>query len=415
MDASKGELQQGAVVPLLEAAFRSQASGVLRVERGRELKKIFFHQGRIVLCLSNHPGEGLEEFVAVQDKLRADELAELRATAAAPGKTFLGALLAWQGVPRVAQEALLRDHAALLLQDLVGWQQGQYQFQPGLPPALVHCPLRASPQELLPLNPEEAALVERIRERILSGEIDLPPMPEAMIRLHRALTNEEDGSVDEAVQLLSADQILTSTILRVVNSTFYSLVHPVTSIHHAVSYLGFRAVEGIVTARTLDAIFVRNREAVRTVLQQGFQVACLSRQLAFDLGGDGDEAFVCGLLHNIGKTVILNLEGEYGLSRSTGARLAGLHHQQVGVLLAAKWNLPEAVVETIEYLHDPTSAPTGTSPTVALVGLAARLLENPAEAAGMLDQLPAAMSDKIDLLELQSAIPEVRRLAKTLL
>jgi len=414
VEAFKGELQQGVVAPLLENAFLNQASGVLRLERGRELKKIFFHQGRIVLCLSNRAGEGLEEFVIAQGKLRRDELAELQAAAAVPGKTFLGILLAWQGIPGMAQEALLRDHAALLLQDLLGWQQGQYEYQPGLPPALVHCPLQAAPQDLLPLHPEEAALVERISAQILSGEIDLPPMPEMMIRLHRALT-AEDGSVDEAVQLLSADQILTSTILRVVNSTFYSLAHPVTSIHHAVSYLGFRAVEGIVTARTLDAIFVRNRDAVREVLQQGFQVGCLARRLTLDLGGDGDEAFVCGLLHNIGKTVILNLEGEYGLSRSTGARLAEHHHQQVGVLLAAKWNLPEAVVETIEYLHAPASAPAGSSPTVALVALSARLLENPAEAAGLLDQLPGAMADKIDLMELQSAIPEVRQLAKTLL
>lgn len=414
MEASKGDLRQGSVAPLLEAAFQGQASGVLRLERGRELKKIFFHQGRIVLCLSNRTGEGLEEFVAAQGKLREDELAGLRAAAAVPGKNFLGALLAWQGIPGVAQEALLRDHAALLLQDLLGWQQGQYEFQPGLPPALTHCPLQAAPQELFPASAEETALVERISEQILSGEIELPPMPEMMIRLHRALT-DEDGSVDAAVQLLSADQILTSTILRVVNSTFYSLAHPVTSIHHAVSYLGFRAVEGIVTARTLDAIFVRNREAVRQVLQQGFQVACLARRLTVDLGGDGDEAFVCGLLHNLGKTVILNLEGEFNLSRKTGARLAERHHQQVGVLLAAKWNLPEAVVETIEYLHAPASAPAGTSPTVTVVALSARLLENPAEAAGMLDQLPAAMADKIDLLELQTAIPEVRQLAKSLL
>lgn len=414
MELSQGELRQGSVAPLLEAAFQAQASGVLRLERGRELKKIFFHQGRIVLCLSNRRGEGLEQFVVAQGKLRGDELAELRAAAAAPGKNFLGALLSWQGIPGVAQEALLRDHASLLLQELLGWQQGQYAFQPGLPPALSHCPLQAAPQELLPAHGQEAALVERISGQILAGEIDLPPMPETMIRLHRALTDEK-GSVDETVRLLSADQILTSTILRVVNSSFYSLAHPVTSIHHAVSYLGFRAVEGIVTARTLDAIFVRNREAVRAVLQQGFQVGCLARRLTVDLGGDGDEAFVCGLLHNIGKTVILNLEGEYGLSRKTGAGLADRYHQQVGVLLAAKWNLPEAVVETIEYLHAPASAPPGTSPTVVLVGLAAKLLENPAEAAGILDQLPAAMADKIDLPALQSAIPEVRQLAKTLL
>lgn len=414
MEPSMGVLQQGAVAELLESLFRQQASGVLRLERGRELKKIFFHQGRIVLCLSNRRGEGLEEFVVAQGKLRGDELAELRAAAAAPGKNFLGALLSWQGIPGVAQEALLRDHASLLLRELLGWQQGQYAFQPGLPPALAHCPLQAAPKDLLPAHAEQAPLVERISEQILAGTIELPPMPEAMIRLHRALTDEQ-GSVDAAVQLLSADQILTSTILRVVNSSFYSLARPVTSIHHAVSYLGFRAVEGIVTARTLDAIFVRNREAVRAVLQQGFQVGCLARRLTFDLGGDGDEAFVCGLLHNIGKTVILNLEGEYGLSRESGARLAEHHHQQVGVLLAAKWNLPEAVVETIEYLHAPATAPPGTSPTVALVGLAARLLENPAEAAGILDQLPTALADKIDLQALQAAIPEVRQLAKTLL
>lgn len=414
MDTTKGSVQSGSVARLLEQAWQGEFSGVLRLERGKELKKVFFHQGRIVLCLSNRPGEGLEEFVVAQGRLRSEELAQLRAVAAGPGKTFLGSLLSWQGIPGVAQRALLGDHARLLLQDLLSWQQGGYEFQPGLPPALVHCPLQAPPQELLPISSAEAALVEKIEARILNGDIELPPMPEAMIRLHQALTRE-DGTMDEAVRLLSADQILTSTILRVVNSSFYSLANPVTSIHHAVAYLGFRAVEGIVTLRTLDAIFVRNPEAVRQVLQQGFQVACLSRRLATELNSDGDEAFVCGLLHNLGKTLIYNLGGECGLSSHLERQLAERHHQRVGVLLAAKWNLPEAVVETIEYLDQPTSLPAGTSPSVQLVALAVRLLENPAEAAALLDQLPATLAGRIDLPGVQADLPQIRQQARTLL
>ncbi len=414
MEIDKGELSPGGVPRLLEAAWDGELSGVLRLQRGRELKKVFFHRGRIVLCLSNRPGEGLEEFVATRGQLRGEEMDELRAAAAAPGRTFLGVLLSWQGIPALAQEALLRDHAALLLQELAGWSQGSYEFQPGLPPALSHCPLQARPGDLLPADAGERALLEQVASRIQQGEIDLPPMPEVMIRLHKALSDEA-GSVEEAVRLLSADQILTSTILRVVNSTFYSLTHPVGSIHHAVSYLGFRAVEGIVTARTLDAIFVRNREAVRQVLQQGFQVGCLARRLATELGEDGDTAFVCGLLHNLGKTVIFNLAGELGLSRPLGERLAAVHHQQVGVLLAAKWNLPEAVIETIEYLHQPAAAPAGTSPVVSLVSLSARLVENPAEAACLLDQLSGPLAERIDLPELQAALPQIRQQAAALL
>ncbi len=344
-----GDLSLMPLEKVLHWALVGKRNGVLTLSNGSRGKKLYLKDGHIVL--RGQAGQG----GATAPDQKADALVELVARA---------------------------------LREPMSWSSGTFEFVQNTPlpragGSSVALPIsrilsRVAELEAAPgagLEDEQEALIEQVGQRIMDGDFELPPMPDIILKIHRCL-NDEHGSAREVVRIITADQVLTSKILKAVNSAFYSLANPVTSVRHAIVCLGYKTVQGIVTAQTLGSLFVRNREAVRKVLQHGFKCAYLARAIAAEAGANEEEAFVCGLLHNIGKTVLMNLCGDYGLSREAGEQLADRYHQQVGVLLAAKWNLPELVIETIEFHHAPAQS-RFPGPAVELVHLADGLLKGP--------------------------------------
>ncbi|PLX84029.1 MAG: hypothetical protein C0617_09410 [Desulfuromonas sp.] len=332
----------------------------------------------------------------------------------------LGELLGWlgdrakSGFLRVAQEKGGKVKAFSLQQGLIDafssrrtaeelaealrWPEGRFEFRPdlpaGAPASRRHLPCAESLQEAEQINRDaelrqlqlQEEAVRKISRQILKGEIELPPMPAVLSRLHMCLGGI-GGSAGEAMKIVMADQILTSKILNVVNSAYYSLVSPVTSLQHAIVIMGFRSLLSVITTHGLGQAFSKNRAQVQEVLRHSFRCAFVAKQIAAAVGWDEEEAFVCGLLHDIGKTALLSLLDDSELDEPAQASLLEEFHAQAGVLLAAKWNLPELVIETIEWHHEPGQAASGRK-AVEIVFLADGLVNDP----GRLESLLADCS-----------------------
>ncbi len=200
----------------------------------------------------------------------------------------------------------------------------------------------------------------------------LPPSPGTMMRI-TTLLRDFNASMREVTQAISYEPVLVVRILRLANSPVYALERNVTSIQNAISAVGTKAVHDIVMIGLASTTFskeIKNSPIAKKIWEHSLAVAMTARELSKILGMRGtEEAFTCGLLHDIGKLIllsndleayktILELSGEHSMLLGE-TELFGYNHAEVGSLIARRWNLPQEVYYSILHHHDPSQSEQG--------------------------------------------------------
>jgi|JI8StandDraft_1071087.scaffolds.fasta_scaffold188355_2 HD-like signal output (HDOD) protein len=206
----------------------------------------------------------------------------------------------------------------------------------------------------------------------------LPPFPEALIEVMRALEHGE-LSARRSIELIEHDQALAASTLRLANSAFYGAAGRVGSIGDAVRVLGLRTVAGVLTAATLhDTLRVDQCPEFDFGIywRHAMASAVIARELASLARHDADEAFLAGLMHDVGvlvlaayeptrATAVLSLARERQMAvEQAESQLLGVAHPLVGGLVAQRWRFPASIVEAIERHHEPM--PKGPASAVTL-------------------------------------------------
>jgi putative nucleotidyltransferase with HDIG domain len=219
-------------------------------------------------------------------------------------------------------------------------------------------------------------------ERLLQSVNDLPSLPEVALKVTRLV---EDPSVSAAAigRVVSTDQALTARVLRLANSAFYGVSRRIGTVQEAVVVLGFRTIKTLTLAASLYPAL--SGEVRGYALERGdlwrHSIACAvgAQALAKEMGSTAprvgpvtpDEAFVAGLLHDIGKMVLsVHLKEYFGQTRDRALAdnvpfllaeraILGIDHAQAGAAMAERWNLPAALVDAIACHHDPLGAQHG--------------------------------------------------------
>lgn len=180
-----------------------------------------------------------------------------------------------------------------------------------------------------------------------------------------SLTQNSRSAAYELSKVILKDYSLTNKVLQVVNSAYYSLGRPVNSISKAVTILGFDAVRDLATAIALFEDFIKagvEKEGISKILTRSFLSALQARDLAVEknLNVVPEEAFICALLHNLGKIIIcLYLPDAFreieekvadGMPEDVAARqvLEDITFPQIGKEVAAFWNFSERVIACME-------------------------------------------------------------------
>ncbi len=206
-------------------------------------------------------------------------------------------------------------------------------------------------------SPPSSGKLAEIFAKMNMGE--LPAMSHNVQELI-ALTHSSQSAGYELSKVILKDYSLTNKVLQVVNSAFYSLGRPVNSISRAVTIIGFDAVRDLATGIALFEDFVKNgveKEGISKLLTRSFLSALQARDLAVEknLNIVPEEAFICALLHNLGKIIVCIYMPEIsreieekvagGMSEDAATRqiLEGLTFDQIGVEVATFWNLSDKV------------------------------------------------------------------------
>jgi putative nucleotidyltransferase with HDIG domain len=205
-------------------------------------------------------------------------------------------------------------------------------------------------------------------EPLLRQAGELPSLPEVYIRVTELLENETASGlkIGEAVQ---TDPALTARILKMINSAYYGLQNPVTSISQAVTLLGRQQLRHVLVGSVLSGVFKDfdiTAFPLRDFWQHSIKTAIIARQLAMQNARviDHEAFFTAGLLHDIGWLVIAKVNaGSYiqisGLAKAENKDVIqveleklGVTHVDVGVALLEKWGIPGLITECVRKHHD---------------------------------------------------------------
>jgi putative nucleotidyltransferase with HDIG domain len=211
-------------------------------------------------------------------------------------------------------------------------------------------------------EPLQAAVMARIN----ANDIELPLLPNVVWQV-MAMSNSDDADARKLSELIHRDQALASHLLRVANSPAYMPRMPIVSLQQAICRLGFKQLAEIAFAISLHTrVFevAGYEHEVRVLWQHAVGTAIYASEIARWRRQNVEGSFLSGLLHDIGKPIVLQLivDEQKALGCTVGpaavAALIEAHHTYVGGLLATEWALPQHVYESIVYHHDYLMAPT---------------------------------------------------------
>lgn len=254
----------------------------------------------------------------------------------------------------------------------------------------------------------------------------LPSLPAVVNELILALSNE-GLSVDELAHGIEKDQALSARALRVANSPFYGMQKSVSSIHDAIVVLGFRAVSSLVTTAALTDFFsgtTRTWFDQSTFWRHSLGAAVCSRKLAGKAGLDPEIGFTAGLLHDIGRLLLVvccpeqyeavlahrNEHDDYLLTVERD--LLGVTHAQAGEALARHWNFSPDIVAAVANHHQPDgNNGAGYDDVAHVADILAHGLDfarEPGALASPLDESSLARLG-IDWAQLAAALPAIEK------
>ena len=217
-------------------------------------------------------------------------------------------------------------------------------------------------------------LVNRIKQ--------LPALP-AVVHHLTEVTEDPDATISAVEEVIRADQSLTAKVLKLVNSAFFALRSRVSTVHHAAVILGLDALRNMaLTVHTYECLAACGRNDTfdkQAFWEHAAAVGIFAKKLATAAKyKKPDEAFVAGLLHDLGKVVL----DEYFAPEFAQAlaacrdeaiplavceeRVLGFDHGVAGAEVGRKWRFPTQLVEVIERHH----APPGANVLSAVVQLA---------------------------------------------
>jgi len=194
---------------------------------------------------------------------------------------------------------------------------------------------------------------------------DLPSLPSAVSKL-MALSISDSHYFDIVQEVAEQDPTFAVRLLKVANSAANASISEITSISHAVARIGTRHIKELILAFAVAKIFIPRNDSERNLWVHSIQVAVASQTIArisSHLGIKPEEAYLCGLLHDIGRFVLFNKfpEGPIRIDEKdwespeklleVEKEVCGINHATLGAYAAKKWGLPHEVTNVISNHH----------------------------------------------------------------
>ena len=217
---------------------------------------------------------------------------------------------------------------------------------------------------------ESLALRTFITTQLEQGTVDLPLLPVVANQVLQ-LSGDPNADANKLSTLIQQDQALAGQILRIANSPANLPRSPIVSLQQAIAWLGMNMLAGLAFSVSVqNGIFSINgyEKEIRRLWSHALVTGLYGKEIARRMRHNVENAFLCGLLHTIGKPVILHLILTSSTTQGSHPSWTLLEpliqefHISAGTKLAEVWKLPDTVQEAIRLYPDHTYS-QATSPT----------------------------------------------------
>ncbi|MFZ3012102.1 MAG: HDOD domain-containing protein [Nitrospira sp.] len=216
------------------------------------------------------------------------------------------------------------------------------------------------PSDIQPAASQLEQLEQALVQKIKTGDVELPLLPQAASKV-MALASDPNADAAKLSALIHQDQALAAHVLRIANSPAYMPRSPVVSLQHAVAMLGITLLSEIAFTASLKtgAFKVPGYEDdVKHLWRHSLASGAFAKEVARMRRVNVESAYLCGLLHAIGKPVVLRTattlasQQRIALEKPVLSGWMAGYHTEVGSMIADKWGLPKQVAVAIQYYGD---------------------------------------------------------------
>jgi HD-like signal output (HDOD) protein len=223
--------------------------------------------------------------------------------------------------------------------------------------------------------------------------LEIPSIPLVLIKIIQTL-DEDTSSAKELETLILHDPALAARILRLANSAFYSFHTRVKTISHAIALLGMNLVTSLAIGINIFDSFTKGAKSEAALISKLWTHSCgvgvLVKEIWTRISRNEREsefAFLCGLLHDLGKVVLFktypaHYSSIFAIEKSeTDPAISsyedenyGVDHAAIGEMLAKQWGFPPELARVIRKHHDPTAMEVPMISAVMLADMLAKQL-----------------------------------------
>lgn len=216
---------------------------------------------------------------------------------------------------------------------------------------------------------------------------DLPTLPHVATKVMR-LVGDPETSAKDLQEAIITDQGMTGQILKISNSAMFGMKREVRTLTHAIMLLGFDTIRSIVVAAATKNMYTKKSSTgfkEKLIWENSIGSALIARGVAEQFRDmDKEEAFIGGLMHNIGKTILnTKMPDEYNEVMVTAynenrpideleREMLGFDHAELGYCILKQWNLSESLATAVRHYLAPDSAPAEYQALTAVISMADR-------------------------------------------
>ncbi len=220
-------------------------------------------------------------------------------------------------------------------------------------------------------------IIADIIERFQRGEIDLPVLPKVVQEIEKVM-NEPNSDTEDLAAVIEKDAVISVRLISVANSPVYRGTDKITTIKQAVPRLGMKETQNIINAIATKNLYTAKNPETAAIMEKlwihALATAYGARSIARKAGvTEADKLFLMGLIHDIGKVLLIKALAEYDQCAGLAASdiLTAVHepHQKFGGIILQHWEFTPEYIRVAE-MHDTQKLFPSTKKEVLVVHLA---------------------------------------------
>lgn len=193
-------------------------------------------------------------------------------------------------------------------------------------------------------------------------------LPEVVYKINELITSGNTTN-QELEQTILNDPALTVRLLKLANSAYFGFPKKIETVSYAITLIGHRELRNLALASTVATVFKgisADLINMESFWHHSLSTGIIARLMAYDINCR-ERIFIAGLLHGIGKLILLNQfpekssqilsigETNEGAIANAERQVFGFTSTEICVAFLKEWNLPASIWKTVAYQHDPTS------------------------------------------------------------